>query len=348
MIVGYAAVVLANPKGIQPATSSRSKIFYESLTEWDGDWYVTAAEKGYGQEGINPQTGESTQPFFPLLPALIKAGSLVGLNPRVAGLTAVNFAFIVGLFFCHRLFALKAGVRQATAACWITGAGPFSVVFSMIYPESLMLAATAAAFYFFEKRRPFAVALCAAIASLARPNGAVTAAVLSGCAIAVTVSSARPAREILRWTPVAVFPAAVLGSWMFLLWRWTGDPFAFVSAKRAWAEVTVESIIVEGQSAKVSLGTLSHVALAIAAFVLIAYAWRNLPLSWKALWFAYVIPALFFGLAGTGRYSWSIFPVFAAAGWASLRRRVAVPLTYAVAVSATLVTTGIFMSRLVP
>lgn len=348
-VIAYAAVVLASGKGAVPADFSRPRQFYDALTAWDGEWYVAVVTRGYGEAGINPGTGESTKPFFPLLPGLIELGDAVGLDPRIAGLCATNLGLLVALYYSHRLFYFWRGEPYATSATWLTGAGPFSVVFSMIYADGLLAAAAAAAFYSYERRRPWATGLWSAVAVLARPNGVAVAATLVILATGRVLQSEKRLGRAMRWIPVAVLPITALAVWMGLLWRWTGNPLSFLSAKSAWTEISIATLLLRRDGGPViSGGSLLHVALAMAAAAILILARREVPTRWAAAWGLYVVPALVLGLTGSGRYAWTIFPVFGAAAVATRRRRYAGLLIYGIGMVAALVTVGIFQERLVP
>lgn len=347
--IAYAAVVMASRMGPVIQDVGRPQLFYDALTGWDGRWYLKAATVGYGEAGVNPATGESTRPFFPLLPALIKLGVSAGLDSRVAGLAATNLAFLAALYFSHRLFDLWRGERFATSATWITGVGPFSAVFSMIYADGLLLLGAVAAVYYFERRRPWAAGAWAAVAAMARPNGVAVAAVLAVSAMTVVYRSNDRLGRAIRWAPVPALPASALAAWMALLGRWAGDPLAFAAAKRAWTEVSIVNGLSPGGGVPpLGGGVVLHLTLALAALGILLWAGRGIPGMWTWVWILYVVPALFLGLIGSGRYAWTIFPALAATALVVRRSRLAKPVVYGLGASATLVTVGIFLGRLVP
>jgi hypothetical protein len=349
LLIAYAAVVMASGKATVPNGASRPQMFYDTLTGWDGQWYVAAATRGYGEAGVNPGTPESTRPFFPLLPALIKAGTMAGIDPNIAGLAASNLAFLAALYFSHRLFDLWRGGRFATRATWIAGIAPFSGMFSMIYADGLLLLGAVAAWYSYERRHRWAAGAWASVAVLSRPNGYAVVAVLAFMVIGFVLKSDDRIREAIRWIPVVVLPSFAFSVWMVLMARWAGSPLAFLSAKKGWTEVTIFSALSpNGAAPPTSMGTVLHLALTIAAFGVLFLARRFVPLSWIALWVLYVVPALFLGLAGSGRYAWTLFPVFGASAVVLERPAFSKPLAFGLGVCATLVTIGIFQGRLVP
>src|SRR5262249_21247738 len=153
------------------------------------------------------------------------------------------------------------GQQVSDLAVWLLALFPASVVFSMVYPSAMFLAATAWAFVFLDERRDLAAGLCAALAALTRPNGIVLAAAL---AVAVGVTARR-----LR---VVCGPAVLaLGAWMAYNLASTGDALEFFDAKHAWHEVTVVHFL-----ANPRLWQAIHLALAALAVGAVLVARRQL------------------------------------------------------------------------
>jgi hypothetical protein len=100
-----------------------------------------------------------------------------------------------------------------------------------------------------------------------------------------------------------------LGLWCLELWRWTGDPLAFWSAKRAWNELTIVGFVQTwGPDA------LPHVVVAAVAIALVSVAARRLEPAWIVFTACYLLPSLGLGLVGLGRYSGECFPALLACG----------------------------------
>src|SRR5207249_800869 len=103
--------------------------------------------------------------------------------------------------------------------------------------------------------------------------------------------------------------AAAFGLWCLQLTRWTGDPFVFWTAKRAWSEVTILDLLAQWRA-----DAMVHVVVAAVALLAIALAWRRLPAAWLVFAGLYLVPSLALGLVGIGRYAGECFPVVMAGG----------------------------------
>lgn len=221
-LLGLASIVGA--ARVRPTLAPRGII--RGFLSWDSQWYVGIARVGY-RFTLGPGRLRS-YPFFPLLPALLRAGRAVGVPSVVTGVVVAHLAFLVALFGVHRLMRAHFSQRACDLAVWSLALFPAGVVFSKPYPDAVFLAACVWAFVLVEEDKDGAAGLLAAAAALSRPNG-----VLLAIGLVFAVGSWRRA-------VVVAGPALIaLAGWMITLGVWTGNPLAFVTAKAAWKEVTV-------------------------------------------------------------------------------------------------------------
>jgi hypothetical protein len=270
---------------------------------WDGQWYLRTANDGYGDA---PSPGlESSWPFFPLLPALLRAVDAAGLSAPV-GLVVVNHVvFALGLVGVWRLAERRCGAEVASRAVWVLALFPASAVFSMVYPESIYLAASAWAFDLADHRRWVGAGLVAAVATMVRPNGAILVFVVT---LSVFVASA-PASRWRRAAVVVAPSAALFVGWLVVGAVRTGDPLVFVTAKSAWEERTLFDMVRNGLSARQARHVVAHVALAAFAAVALVVSWRRLPRMWRLLGTITLATPLLTGVIGVARYTNSCFPL---------------------------------------
>jgi hypothetical protein len=198
------------------------------LEAWDGRWYRMVASSGY----LLVPGRQSDPAFFPLLPALLRAGHAAGLGYSTTGLLLGNAGFLVALLAFYLLSRELLGEEIGRRATTYLAVFPFGYVFSMVYPQSLVLALIALAALAALRGRGPAAAVCAAAATLGRPEGLCLALPL--LAIAWRQWAAlTPARRGVALAAVLA-PAAALGSFSFYLGRTVHDPLAWSKAERAW------------------------------------------------------------------------------------------------------------------
>jgi hypothetical protein len=287
---------------------------------WDGNWYADIARRGYDWGHAN---GQTPYPFFPLLPALLRLGTTLGFDPIAFGVLLNLVVFLVALAGVHAIAREHFGATSATLAVWSLALFPGSASLTMVYPEAIFLACAVWGFRAVEHGRDGSAALLAAIAALVRPNGLVLA-------MSLALAAALARRPWRRVVGVALPAIACVASWMAWLWTTTGDPLIFVHAKAAWHEVTLGSILAGTDPAPIR----DLAPLGLAAIVL-ALAWRRLPVAWLAFVALCLLPSLGLGILGMPRYTSVCFPVFVAIGTllasAPLVIRLAALTTFAVA-----------------
>jgi hypothetical protein len=287
------------------------------LTSWDGQWYLNIVRSGYGPPPV--ARAWTRWPFFPLLPGIVRAFELTGVPPRWGLVGVANGAFAIALAGVWRLAGQRCSRRVAVIAVWTVAAAPFASVLSMGYPSSLFLAASTWAFVLLNERRYLAAGATAAVATMARPNGVV---VLIGLAVALTWRAAhatdrRTRRRTAQLVALVCGPGLVaLAAWCLELWRWTGSPLVFWSAKQGWNELTMV-----GLTHSWPPDAIPHLVVAAVAIALILVASDRLEPAWVAFAAAYLLPSFGFGIVGLGRYSGECFPAALACGIALERVR---------------------------
>jgi hypothetical protein len=278
--------------------SSLDPAFHAGFTKWDGTWYLNIAMFGYGPA---PAPGlESRWPFFPFLPAMIRAGSWLGLSEPLVGVAVNHLAFLLGLAGLYRIARKHVSPRASELGVWLIALFPASFLFSMIYPSAILFAASVWAFCLVEERRDVAAGLVLVAAVMVRPNGFVIALALAFAVHWV------PKRVAITCGPSFL---AFVG-WMLYNREKTGDALTFYKAKDGWPEIDIVDFVLRDRKIAVP-----HLLLAIVAIVAVVAVWRLLPKSWLVLTALYLVPSfLFTGMVGLGRYANEIFPPFVAGG----------------------------------
>src|SRR5215813_6126646 len=112
-VIGTASIYLY---GVKEGLGAFSPVFrhlpwVDMWIRWDSRWYQRIATEGYSYSPID----QSSVAFFPLYPLLIRAVSLLGIDPFIAGIliTAVSGFLAVCLF---QRWAAKVAPEAAGAA----------------------------------------------------------------------------------------------------------------------------------------------------------------------------------------------------------------------------------------
>jgi hypothetical protein len=289
------------------------------LVSWDGHWYKRIAENGYL---LLPER-QSDPAFFPLYSVFLRAGHALGLSYEATGLIVSNLILLVALYAFHALTRELLGEELARRATVYVALFPAGYVFSMIYPQSFVLAAICFAGLAGLRGRWGWAAVWAAAGTLARPEGAFV--VLPLLALAWQGRGRRTPAENGLALGAVVAPVAALASYPLYLAYVLHNPFAWSEAQSRWGRQFSVTGIVDasrGLPAAVSqsawvLRDLAALAAYLALLVLARRA--GAPLAWQLAGLAVVAlpafsgsfisiarfgllaPAVFWGLAWLGR-----------------------------------------------
>jgi hypothetical protein len=219
-------VGVAGPRGYL-ANDERTHLF-GILAGWDGHWYKRVASGGY----LLYPDRQSDPAFFPLYPMLLRGLHALGLNYTAAGLILPNLLLLTALAAFYALSTELLGESAARRATVYVAVFPLGYVFSMSYPESLVLTAMSLAALAALRRRWALAAVCGAIGALARPEGAFIALPL--LALAWRDRHRPPPRERGLAFGAALAPFAALASYPLYLAAYLDDLFAWSKAQSQW------------------------------------------------------------------------------------------------------------------
>jgi hypothetical protein len=198
------------------------------LEAWDGRWYRMVASSGY----LLVPGRQSDPAFFPLFPVLLRGGHALGLGYATAGLVLANAGFLIALVAFYGLSNAIVGESMARRATVYLAVFPFGYTFSMIYPESIVLALIALSALAGLRGWWGWAAVCAAAAALARPEGLFVALPLAALAWQQRRALSAATRGLAVGAVLA--PFAAIGAFSLYLGHLLGDPMAWSQAQRSW------------------------------------------------------------------------------------------------------------------
>ena len=214
--------------------------FIEAHCVWDCEWYSLLVENGYQREvGIPSQPERANWAFFPLYPMLVAV--LVhglGLTSAIAGFLLSNAMTIAAAVLARPLLETSRAYWFFVATLMV---GPFSVLFSSLYSESLFVLLTVLTLRALRQSNYLRAAGWIALLSATRITGVL---MLFALATQVIVDHRRqggrwrdlPGRVLGdRNLLLAIFLAPVgLFAFMAFLWLHMGDALAFSHIQRSW------------------------------------------------------------------------------------------------------------------
>ncbi len=228
-------------------SSVRHDPFTHELSNWDGLWYRSVANRGYPPVAYTGQTNLGFLPGYPLLMwplgrlvlALGFAGTSPGTAMSVAGIIISGLGGLVATVLVLKLatgwWGESAGRRAVVLFCLFPG----SVVFSMVYSEGLAIPLAAGCILALQQRRWLLAGILAGCATSVEPDALVLIVV---CAVSALLELRRRGwREKAAWRSLWAPALSVTGIAAFaaFLWAWTGTPLASYHAQHiGWKEKT--------------------------------------------------------------------------------------------------------------
>jgi len=208
-------------------------------TTWDGSWYAGITAHGYATDA-NDMVQHNVV-FFPMYPLAAAAVSrLLGLSVHSAMLVASCGCTLGMIILLYRFLIGFQSPPVARIAVVLAALGPFSLFLYGGYSEpAFELLVIGFLYYLVVKKQYFEAALCAGLASAARPYGLLLGGVLVFELARLHyrefgLSLRMGSRYLLR--AVALVPVCLSGIVAYSLWldHRFGDPLAFSHGLRAW------------------------------------------------------------------------------------------------------------------
>lgn len=230
--IGFIANLLFGRPGARafemPFTAEK---FAEIFAAWDSGWYFDIARRGYY---FDPDS-QSSVAFFPLYPTLMRilAWPFGGSDKAIwmAGIAVSCVAFALALMALHRLteriFADRETARRTVLYLAVF---PFSLFFTRVYAESLLLLMTVLAVSRAYDGRWWQAGMWGAMATLARPNG-----ILIGLPLVLLAIRGWPGTRELASRAMALsqVPLAMAGYCVYV-YLLSGDPLGWLASQEHW------------------------------------------------------------------------------------------------------------------
>ena len=170
-----------NPPGVTRGFGRLGDLLAAPAARWDAAWYLVIAHDGY-RPSLGAATASRTA-FFPLYPLALRAISLLGSPPVLAGVLVSVCALALALYGIHRLTTLELGGGSGLAigragetarlAVLVTAFAPMAFFLSAVYSESLYLALSVGLFWCARQGRWALVGVLGALAAATRSAGIV-------------------------------------------------------------------------------------------------------------------------------------------------------------------------------
>jgi hypothetical protein len=198
---------------------------------WDGANYIDIAAHGYpaGPLDLVPGHAGHLWGFFPGLPILLRAGMFIFGDPTSTGIVVSFAGEFLALYYLARLVLLERHGDEGAArfACWALAFFPDAVFLSLVYTDSVFMAALIASLYYMRRHDNTRACLAAGIAVAMRVTGLVMIPVLL-----VDHLWRRRGRPGWELAGIALVSAPLVVFCLYA-WHYTGDLFAYTTVQES-------------------------------------------------------------------------------------------------------------------
>ena len=235
-----------------------------SLTSWDGVYYLGIAADGYRAGPVNGPYPNIV--FFPLYPLAVRAvAAPLGGDVALAGVLVANAAGLAALFVAYALARRRLGSDAALLATTLVALQPGAVAFAMTYSDSLFLLLAVGALFCAERDQRPAAGTLAALAALARLQGALLIVPL------LLLFAARDGRKPhASWLWALGGPLGLVAFAAFI-GGVTGEPLALLTAQSIWDGGVPGAV---APASALVVGAIVYAAVALVEARLLLDRWR--------------------------------------------------------------------------
>ena len=194
----------------------------EIWNQWDAVHFLRLAEFGYNA------ADKFKAWFYPLYPWCVRVFSFLGGDFLIASFVVSGIALLFAVVILRRLAALECNATIARCTVYFFLVFPTAYVLHVGYSESLFLALAMGSIFAARKERWWLAGILGASAWMTRANGVV---LLPALAVEAGQQWFIGKRWRWQWLWIAVVPAG-FAVYLFLNWRISGDPFAFLKLRK--------------------------------------------------------------------------------------------------------------------
>jgi hypothetical protein len=215
--------------------------WFEIWDQWDFGYYQTIAEFGYsGTDG--------SIAFYPLFPWLVRLAACVSRSYLAAGFIVSGIASVVAAILLRRLVRLDYPASVAMRSVWFLLIFPTAYFLHIGYSEGLFLALALACILAARGERWWLAGVLGALCWMTRATGAVLVPTLAVEAAqqywvrrrCCSQSPVGCSAWNWNWLWIAIVPAG-FAVYLLINWSVSGDPFAFLQARKTLFEQSFAS-----------------------------------------------------------------------------------------------------------
>ena len=205
------------------------------LLRYDSGWYLKIAVEGYTYDGND--LVQQPVVFYPLYPLVSRIFSrILDIDQTITLLIVSNLSISLAVLLIFKLIKNEYSEDIALNAIMLLCYFPTSLFFSTGYTESLTLLIIACFFLLLKAEHYIPAAVCAGLAMAARSTGIVLLPILLWAILKRFLKQHNMGiiYALIYMTLAMLLATSGLWSYMIYLWMNFNQPWAFMTAQRAW------------------------------------------------------------------------------------------------------------------
>lgn len=205
-----------------------------ALGQWDAQWYLKIADKGYpsppGNLAVHSNLMEGlSYAFFPLYPLVVSLVNYLVRQVEISAFIVTIFFLLIDFFSLYFVITKLYSQKVALKTIFLMFLFPLSVFFRSYFTEGLQLFLLIWFGYFFLKEKYFLSAIFLAFLSVAKGN----LLLLNLVYLFYLGKHIYKTRNYLMTLNILVLSLPLL-LWILYCYQNTGDPFFFNLVQKAW------------------------------------------------------------------------------------------------------------------
>ena len=209
-----------------------------ALGQYDAQWYLQIAERGYPKSPTNTDIGDKTKmdgltyAFFPLYPIFVKSINFFVGNVELSAFLLSTLFLILNFFSLYYLVSNLYGVKTAVKTIFLIFFFPFSIFFRSYFTEGLYLFLLIWFSYFLIKRKFLHSSFFLALINITKMSGFLLNIIFS-------LMLLKEYRKKKLKLDIAIYLIMMMSlpflTWMLYNFWQTGDFLYFLSVRKSWS-----------------------------------------------------------------------------------------------------------------
>jgi hypothetical protein len=318
LVIGWALAIkflllafgVASYQALEEESVPFGRDWLEIWNQWDAIHFLRLAEFGYSV------ADKFKAWFYPFYPWCVRAFSYLTGDYLTASFVVSDIALLIGVVLLRRLTEREWNATIARQALYFFLIFPTAFYLHIGYTESLFLALAVGSIFAAREERWWLAGTLGAFAWMTRANGIV---LLPALAVEAGHQWTTIRRWRWQWLWIAVVPAG-FAVYLFLNWRISGNPFAFLKLRRQlfhmsfswpWHGIIDAFRNFKREPSEAEIVGTQEALFTVLGFVCVIASWRKLrPVyaTWLTGNWLLVVCVTF--IESMPRYMLTMFPVF--------------------------------------